>query len=180
MELGDDKITNGHLTSALQRLPLPAMLVIEDVDAIFHRNRKTKNIRSPLTFSGLLNALDGLLSTDGVLTVMTTNHPELLDPALIRAGRIDRKFEFKKPEEEEFIAMFQSYYEDADLRLAKEFGEKVVGRHEKEAKSIATLTELFIYARESSARECIDKMDEFFEKFYPYQGNAKYDDALYS
>jgi len=42
-----------------------------------------------LTFSGFLNALDGIRSKDGTITIMTTNHKEKLDPALIRPGRCD-------------------------------------------------------------------------------------------
>lgn len=171
MELGDNDVSNMHLTTALRNLPLPAMLVIEDVDAVFNEDRKTKNQMSPLTFSGLLNALDGLISTDGVLTVMTTNHPEKLDPALVRAGRIDRKFEFKKPKNKQFVDMFMSFYPDADQKLAQEFADIIVNRKEKEAKSIATLMELFIYAREGTARECVDRVDEFFKEFYPKSGH---------
>ena len=40
---------------------------------------------------GLLNVLDGVVDTPGRIVVMTTNHPEKLDAALIRPGRIDKK-----------------------------------------------------------------------------------------
>jgi len=43
-----------------------------------------------LNLAGLLNVLDGVVDTPGRLVVMTSNHPELLDPALIRPGRVDR------------------------------------------------------------------------------------------
>ena len=44
-----------------------------------------------VTFSGLLNAIDGATSTEGRVIFMTTNYPERLDPALIRPGRVDFK-----------------------------------------------------------------------------------------
>ncbi len=44
-----------------------------------------------LNLSGLLNVLDGVVDTPGRIVVMTTNHPEMLDPALIRPGRVDKK-----------------------------------------------------------------------------------------
>jgi ATP-dependent 26S proteasome regulatory subunit len=44
-----------------------------------------------LDLSGLLNVLDGVVDTPNRILVMTTNHPEKLDPALIRPGRIDKK-----------------------------------------------------------------------------------------
>lgn len=40
---------------------------------------------------GLLNVLDGVVETPGRIVIMTTNHPETLDPALIRPGRIDKR-----------------------------------------------------------------------------------------
>lgn len=42
-----------------------------------------------MTFSGLLNALDGVASSEERIIFMTTNHYNLLDPALIRPGRVD-------------------------------------------------------------------------------------------
>lgn len=45
------------------------------------------------TLSALLNCLDGYAMNEGVIVVMTSNHPELLDPALIRPGRVDMHLE---------------------------------------------------------------------------------------
>lgn len=42
-----------------------------------------------MTFSGFLNALDGVASGEERIIFMTTNHLEKLDPALIRPGRVD-------------------------------------------------------------------------------------------
>ena len=42
-----------------------------------------------VTFSGLLNALDGIRSQEGRILIMTTNHREKLDPAILRPGRAD-------------------------------------------------------------------------------------------
>jgi hypothetical protein len=47
----------------------------------------------PFTLSCLLNCLDGHILNEGVIIIMTSNHPEKLDPALIRAGRIDLQLE---------------------------------------------------------------------------------------
>lgn len=43
------------------------------------------------TLSGLLNALHGVVDMDDVIIIMSTNHPEKLDPALIRDGRVDER-----------------------------------------------------------------------------------------
>lgn len=44
-----------------------------------------------LNLAGLLNVLDGVVDTPNRIVIMTTNHPEKLDPALIRPGRINKK-----------------------------------------------------------------------------------------
>ncbi len=105
---------------------------------LFNENRKSEN-PSTLTFSGLLNALDGLVSTDGVVTVMTTNHIDRLDPALIRAGRVDRRFEFRPPTREQISDLFASFYPQSSAKTAKTFADLVFCRPEKDARSIATL-----------------------------------------
>ncbi len=46
-----------------------------------------------VTLSGILNALDGILEINGSVIIMTTNHRERLDPALIRPGRITMELE---------------------------------------------------------------------------------------
>ncbi len=166
LSLGDYNIGNRELQDALRNIPKPSMLVIEDIDALFNENRKAEN-PSMLTFSGLLNSLDGLVSADGILTVMTTNHIEKLDPALIRAGRVDRKFEFKRPAHGQIESLFLSFYPDAGDELATEFADAVFKRPEKDARSIATLQEHFIFTRRGTARESVDALDRFFTMFYP-------------
>merc|ERR1712178_292124 len=44
-----------------------------------------------LSLSGLLNVLDGVVDSPGRILVMTSNHPDKLDPALIRPGRINKR-----------------------------------------------------------------------------------------
>jgi chaperone BCS1 len=46
-------------------------------------------MHSNLSFSGFLNAIDGVRSQEGQILFMTTNHKERLDPALLRPGRAD-------------------------------------------------------------------------------------------
>lgn len=86
-------IDNEALLRALSSMPDRSLLVIEDIDAAF-RKREGKEA-SKLTFSELINALDGAATPEGRITFMTTNHRDQLDPALIRPGRVDRQFEFR-------------------------------------------------------------------------------------
>jgi len=58
------------------------------------KNRDTKNPKMNISFSGLLNALDGVSNPDGQIFVLTTNFRENLDSALIRNGRVDQHVQF--------------------------------------------------------------------------------------
>jgi len=90
--------TDSKLFSAISTVPVNGILLIEDVDVA----GKTREIRpkkngekgklnmNTTTTSGLLNGIDGVISKDGRLLIMTTNYPDKLDAALIRPGRIDK------------------------------------------------------------------------------------------
>jgi ATP-dependent 26S proteasome regulatory subunit len=52
------------------------------------------------TMLELLNQLDGFSSDDRIKVIAATNRPDILDPALLRSGRLDRKVEFPLPDEE--------------------------------------------------------------------------------
>ncbi|KAK7054724.1 Complex III assembly protein translocase and chaperone [Paramarasmius palmivorus] len=84
--LGDDKLN--HL---LSNVPSQSFVLIEDVDSAFNKRVQTSEdgYQSSVTFSGFLNALDGVASGEERIIFMTTNHLERLDPALIRPGRVD-------------------------------------------------------------------------------------------
>lgn len=51
--------------------------------------------KAGVTLSGLLNVFDGVLDLDGPMIILTTNHPEQLDSALVRPGRITMKLELR-------------------------------------------------------------------------------------
>jgi len=96
---------------ALRELPGGAIVLIEDIDCIFdtsltNRNSKAKagdpigvdsdSEENRMTLSDFLNAIDGVTShKEGRILILTTNHDDRLDPAIIRPGRIDMRVEFK-------------------------------------------------------------------------------------
>jgi len=64
-----------------------------------------------LTLSGLLNVIDGaMLNTHGQILIMTTNHADRLDEALVRAGRCDRKIEFDFCDAAQARNMFRNFF----------------------------------------------------------------------
>lgn len=64
-----------------------------------------------LDLAGLLNVLDGVVDTPNRILIMTTNHPEKLDPALIRPGRIDKKLYLGFIEFEQCAQMVNHYFQ---------------------------------------------------------------------
>lgn len=68
-------------------------LVIEDIDCIFEDRKKNDGMKNNITMQGLLNCMDGFNNQEGVILILTTNHPNKLDEALIRPGRVDMTIE---------------------------------------------------------------------------------------
>lgn len=70
--------------------------------------------QSSVTFSGFLNALDGVASGEERIIFMTTNHPEQLDPALIRPGRVDLSLLIGDATPEQARRLFERFYGGGD------------------------------------------------------------------
>lgn len=98
-----------------------SIILLEDVDCLFDGR---ENAKSKVTLSGLLNALDGVASTEGYLLFMTTNHPEKLDPALTRPGRVDVQIEINNVVREQAVRYFSHFYGPGHEVLAEKFGQR--------------------------------------------------------
>lgn len=99
------RMTNAALASALREVEPGSIVLIEDVDqagnAVKDRTKRNESGHEivmslseemgGLTMSGVLNALDGVVSLDNIILMFTSNHPELLDPAIRRKSRIDHE-----------------------------------------------------------------------------------------
>jgi len=88
---------------ALAREKAPAIIFIDELDAIGTKrfdSEKSGDREVQRTMLELLNQLDGFSSDDKVKVIAATNRIDILDPALLRSGRIDRKIEFPVPTEE--------------------------------------------------------------------------------
>ena len=111
LSLVDAKMTETHLSKLFSELPTRCMLLLEDIDAAgLVRDDALKPKNSKISLSAFLNVIDGVSSPEGRVLVMTTNHAETLDPALIRPGRVDMTIEFELPKKEEIRALFLSLY----------------------------------------------------------------------
>ena len=77
----------------------PAIIFIDEIDAI-GRTRDSRfggNDEREQTLNQLLAEIDGFDSSKGVVILAATNRPEILDKALLRAGRFDRRIEVDRP-----------------------------------------------------------------------------------
>lgn len=168
LSLTNRNFSNQALADAFSSLPRNSALVIEDFDSLFVERKNEDG--AELTFSGLLNALDGLVSCDGIVTFLTTNEIKKMDkqdPALLRAGRVDRRFKFNLPEKAQIGDMFRSFFKTCTEDDVAEFTKAVLDRREQEARSIATLQQFFIYSHGTPAEKCPAMVPFFFDAFFP-------------
>lgn len=98
------------------------IIIFEDFDAMTSvvMDRKTNINKSlidtlddtdneNLTLDYFLNVLDGTLTREGSIIIMTTNHIEKIDPAIYRAGRVDKKIEMKKSDHYQISKIFKRF-----------------------------------------------------------------------
>ncbi len=123
IDLGRNSLSDDALSEALNSAPKNALLAFEDIDAVRAADRDDKS--AGVSFSGLLNAIDGVAAQEGRALFMTTNHRERLDPALIRPGRADLHVELgligAEAARDMFVRFFPESPQEAD-RFAANFG----------------------------------------------------------
>jgi len=81
----------------------PCIIFIDELDAVGQkRDSSGENSSREVhrTMLELLNQLDGFSQNDDIKVIAATNRPDVLDPALLRSGRLDRKIELPLPNEE--------------------------------------------------------------------------------
>ena len=84
----------------LARMLQPSTVVIEDVDLIGRERTNMNSVCEEVMLNKLLNEMDGLKEEADILFILSTNRPEVLEPALAsRPGRIDQAIEFPLPDD---------------------------------------------------------------------------------
>lgn len=103
-------MNDAGLVQAAKNVEPNSLLILEDIDSVSSTHDRSKKKEGEgdekskgVTLSGLLNVMDGLLSPAGAIFIMTTNHKEKLDPALIRPGRVDLELHvtYARPEQKQ-------------------------------------------------------------------------------
>ncbi|AJV07210.1 BAH_G0011920.mRNA.1.CDS.1 [Saccharomyces cerevisiae] len=122
LNLSENNLTDDRLNHLMNNMPERSILLLEDIDAAFNKRSQTgeQGFHSSVTFSGLLNALDGVTSSEETITFMTTNHPEKLDAAIMRPGRIDYKVFVGNATPYQVEKMFMKFY-PGETDICKKF-----------------------------------------------------------
>jgi chaperone BCS1 len=128
--LGDRSLTDAELLMLFQNLPQHCIVLLEDVDASGIGQNRSELEETPdgeststeksssLTLSGLLDGMDGVTSSEGRILIMTTNHLNVLDDALLRPGRVDRRFRFNFMTTEQNRRLFMLMCGQSDNNLS--------------------------------------------------------------
>ncbi|KAH6880145.1 BCS1 N terminal-domain-containing protein [Thelonectria olida] len=117
INLSEMGMTDDKLAYLLTKLPKRSLLLLEDADAAFvnRRQRDSDGYNgATVTFSGLLNALDGVAAGEERIAFLTTNHIDRLDPALIRPGRVDLMLRIGEATRFQAAQMWDRFYGDID------------------------------------------------------------------
>lgn len=111
LSLASPNVTDEKIGSLLASVPRRSVILIEDVDAFF-RNRTKADAQVRVSYSGFINALDGVAAHEGSVVFLTTNHPQLIDDAAIRSGRVDFRLELGLCDRSQLERMFLKFIDD--------------------------------------------------------------------
>ena len=161
LNLSERGLTDDRLNYLLTVVPKRTLVLLEDADAAFANRRQTEGDGyrgANVTFSGLLNALDGVGSAEERVLFLTTNHVERLDVALVRPGRVDMTVRLGEATQWQAGMLWDRFYGDLDecekfkrafLSKLEALGvvecEQAQGPEPRKRTSAAALQGLFLY-----------------------------------
>lgn len=118
LDLSERGMTDDRLNYLLTVIPRRTFVLLEDADAAFSRRRVQSDADgyrgANVTFSGLLNALDGVASAEERVVFLTTNHAERLDEALVRPGRVDMTVRLGEATRWQIERLWDRFYGELD------------------------------------------------------------------
>lgn len=153
LSLSERGLTDDLLNKMLLNLPPRTFVLLEDADAAFNNRMQRQEdgySGATVTFSGLLNALDGVASAEERVVFMTTNHIDRLDDALIRPGRIDMTVRLGEATQWQMEQMWDRFYAQFDKDGSQKalFIERAKQYDLVDAVSTAALQGLFLYNKD--------------------------------
>ena len=126
----------------------PSIIFMDEIDSIgSSRGDSGGDSEVQRTMLELLNQLDGFEPTQNIKVIMATNRIDILDAALLRPGRIDRKIEFPPPNEAARVDILKIHSRKMNLTRGidlRKVAEKLVGASGAEVKVKETLFKAFV------------------------------------
>lgn len=99
----------------------PSIIFIDEIDAVGKARGEISNVERDNTLNQLLTQMDGFEDNSGVIVIAATNKIELMDPALLRSGRFDRRVFLSLPDFKDRLKILEIYMSDkkhkADLSV---------------------------------------------------------------
>jgi AAA+ superfamily predicted ATPase len=130
-----------RLSEIFEGVRTPCVLFVDELEALAP-NRDLASEPSRRVLTELLKKLDGMASREGVIFLGATNKPEMLDPAITRAGRLDRTIIIDYPDEAAREAIFEACINRHQQRPATE----LASLKSLNCKDLAKATEGFVGA----------------------------------
>merc|ERR550514_167555 len=125
----------------------PTIIFMDEIDSIGSaRGDGNGDSEVQRTMLELLNQLDGFEPTNNIKVIMATNRIDILDPALLRPGRIDRKIEFPNPNEDSRTHILTIHSRKMNLMRGinlKSIASKLAGASGAECKAVCTEAGMF-------------------------------------
>lgn len=164
LNLSERGLTDDRLSHLLTKIPPRTLVLLEDVDVAFSRRTQTAPDGyqgANVTFSGLLNALDGVASAEERIIFLTTNHVDRLDEALVRPGRVDMTVRLGEATRYQVEQLWDRFYGSMDTNgdFKQQFCARLVELgllngdrgQANTAMSTAALQGLFLYNKDNMA-----------------------------
>mmetsp|Transcript_11167 Transcript_11167/g.40956 ORF Transcript_11167/g.40956 Transcript_11167/m.40956 type:complete len:399 (-) Transcript_11167:117-1313(-) len=128
----------------------PSIIFMDEIDSIGSSRMESGSGNGDSevqrTMLELLNQLDGFEATNKIKVLMATNRMDILDPALLRPGRIDRKIEFPNPSETARLDILKIHSRKMNLMRGidlKKIADKMNGASGAESKAVCTEAGMF-------------------------------------
>lgn len=159
----------------------PCIIFIDEIDAI-GRSRDSKygggDSEREQTLNQLLSEMDGFDTSKGIVILAATNRPEILDKALLRPGRFDRRVIVEKPDLKGRIETLKVHAKNVRMDETVDFKELALATSGAVGADLANIINEAALAAVKAGRECVSQADLFESVEVVFAGKEKKDRIL--
>ncbi len=159
----------------------PCIIFIDEIDAI-GRSRDSKygggDSEREQTLNQLLSEMDGFDTSKGIVILAATNRPEILDKALLRPGRFDRRVIVEKPDLKGRVETLKVHSKNVRMDETVDFKELALATSGAVGADLANIINEAALAAVKAGRECVSQTDLFEAVEVVFAGKEKKDRIL--